>query len=333
MKTIRVFRGFFVAYSLVALTQFVTPGIAYAEWHEAKEGIMGTLIRVEAWQEDEEKGQAAVQAVLNEMHRINALMSTYKDDSEISQINTKAATKPVQIGDELFGLIQRSLRLSEQTQGAFDITYASAGNLYDYREEVRPSQTELANVVPKIDYQYVKIDPQANTVSFDVEGVRIDLGGIAKGYAVERGVQILREHGIESGIVTAGGDSRILGQRRGRPWNVGIRDPRNRQEVVAMLPLADEAISTSGDYERFFDEDGVRYHHILNPSTGESASEVRSVTIVGPDAVMTDGLSTSVFVMGVTKGIDYINALADYEVVIVDKHGKMHASEGFSSPQ
>ncbi len=305
----------------------------FAEWHVAREGVMGTLIRVEAWHEDQAKGQAAVAAVIAEMHRINELMSTYREDSEISLINREAAKAPVVVGEELFAIVSRSLELSKNTDGAFDITYASAGQLYDYRESVKPSDSRLSEVVQKIDYNFVAIEPDKQSVSFAVEGVRIDLGGIAKGYAVERGVEILKEQGIESGIVTAGGDSRILGVRQGRPWNVGIRDPRDREKVLAMLPLADEAISTSGDYERFFEEDGVRYHHILNPSNGKSVGELRSVTVVGPDAVMTDGFSTSVFVMGVTKGLAFINSLADYEVVIIDSEGKMHASTGFSSPE
>ena len=308
-------------------------GGVQAEWHVAREGVMGTLIRVEAWHEDNDKGEAAVAAVIAEMHRINELMSTYREDSEISLINRQAAQSPVVVGQELYDIISRSLELSRKTEGAFDITYASAGQLYDYRESVKPSDSRLSEVVEKIDYNFVTLKPNDNSVSFAVAGVRIDLGGIAKGYAVEQGVAILKSHGIESGIVTAGGDSRILGSRHGRPWNVGIRDPRDKEKVLAMLPIADEAISTSGDYERFFEEDGVRYHHILNPSSGKSVGELRSVTVVGPDAVMTDGFSTSVFVMGVTKGLTFINSLADYEAVIIDSDGKMHASTGFSSPE
>ena len=311
---------------------FFVPQDGAAEWHQAREGIMGTLIRVEAWHVDKSKGETAVAAVIAEMHRIDELMSTYREESEISLVNREASKHPVRIGAELHDLITRALELSASTGAAFDITYASAGNLYDYRENVKPTQEKLGRVIQAIDYRHVKVDSNELTVSFERDGVRIDLGGIAKGYAVERGVEVLKKHGINSGIVTAGGDSRILGDRHGRPWNVGIRDPRDEDKVIAMLPLLDEAISTSGDYERFFEQDGERYHHILNPSTGKSAGEVRSVTIVGPDAVMTDGLSTSVFVMGVTKGIEFVTTLADYEVVIIDNDGKMHASEGFATP-
>ena len=155
-----------------------------------------------------------------------------------------------------------------------------------------------------------------------------NLGGIAKGYVVERGVDILRARGVTNAIVTAGGDTRLLGDRRGRPWMVGIRDPRKDGQVAISLPLEDEAVSTSGDYERYFDEDGVRYHHIIQPSTGLSANGVHSATVFGPDGVTTDALSTSVFVMGVDKGLRMIAALPDYESIVIDANGNVYYSDG-----
>jgi len=163
--------------------------------------------------------------------------------------------------------------------------------------------------------------------------VRINLGGIAKGYVVERGIDLLRNRGVEHAIVTAGGDSRLLGDRRGRPWMVGIRDPREDGQVAISVPLADEAISTSGDYERFFDEDGVRYHHIIRPSTGDPASGVHSASVFGPDAVITDALSTSVFVMGVAQGLTLIGNLPDYESIVIDADGKVYYSDGLVQPE
>lgn len=292
---------------------------------------MGTLITVELWHGDQQHGEDAAAAVIEEMHRIDRLMSSYKPESELSRINRDAATSPVAAGPELIGLIEDALELSALTEGAFDITYASVGYMYDYRERRRPDAAEIGEKLPAVDYRHVVVDSEAGTVSFRTTGVRIDLGGIAKGYAVECGVEILRGRGVEHAIVTAGGDSRILGDRRGRPWVVGVRDPRNRGEVVAKIPLVDEAISTSGDYERYFEEDGVRYHHILNPSTGQSPGEVRSVTIVGPEATRTDGLSTSVFVLGVQAGMELVNRLSDVEAVIVDKDGLLSYSSGFET--
>ncbi|HSN51014.1 MAG TPA: FAD:protein FMN transferase, partial [Woeseiaceae bacterium] len=170
------------------------------------------------------------------------------------------------------------------------------------------------------------------TVRFKEQGVRINLGGIAKGYVVERGVDILRRHGVEDGVVTAGGDSRLLGDRRGRPWMIGIRDPRREGEVAMSVPLQDEAISTSGDYERYFDEDGIRYHHIIKPSSGRPVEGIHSATVIGPDAVMTDALSTSVFVMGVDDGLKLIGCLPDYEAIVIDAEGEIYYSTGLADP-
>jgi thiamine biosynthesis lipoprotein len=183
-----------------------------------------------------------------------------------------------------------------------------------------------------IDYRFVKLDHLSSTVSFERAGVRINLGGIAKGYAVERGINLLRNAGVAHAIVTAGGDSRLLGDRRGKPWMVGIRDPRVDGQVAISIPLADEAVSTSGDYERYFEEDGVRYHHILTPSTGKPASSVHSATVFGPDAVFTDALSTSVFVMGVDQGLRLIATLPDYESIVIDAAGQIYYSDGLEPP-
>ena len=303
-----------------------------AEWMGDTRPLMGTEVRVYLWSDDESSGQRAVEAVFDEVQRINGLMSTYIDDSEISMVNREAAEKAVVIGAELFQLIQRSLDISVLTLGAFDITYDSVGQHYDFRTGQRPDADTLEAAREYIDFNYVLLDKGADSIAFLKQGVRINLGGIAKGYVVERGIEILRSRDIQHAIVTAGGDSRLLGDRRGRPWMVGIRDPRNEGEVVISLPLADEAISTSGDYERFFIEDGTRYHHIIEPSSGEPASSVRSATVFGPDAVMTDALSTSVFVMGVDNGLTLIGTLPDYEGIVIDTAGQVFYSDGLMPP-
>jgi thiamine biosynthesis lipoprotein len=158
--------------------------------------------------------------------------------------------------------------------------------------------------------------------------VRIDLGGFAKGYAVDNGAAILRRHGIAHGIVTAGGDSHIVGDRRGRPWGIGIRDPRREGQVVAMLPLEDAAVSTSGDYERFFERDGVRFHHVIDPKTGKSPSHVRSVTVVAQDGLTTEAFCKCVFVMGVKKGLNFIESKPGVDAVVVDDMGVLHYTTG-----
>jgi len=174
----------------------------------------------------------------------------------------------------------------------------------------------------------LKSNPAKKNIYFNQKYVQIDLGGIAKGYAVDRAITLLSDRGITSAIVTAGGDSRILGDKRGRPWMVGIRDPRNKQELVAALPMTDAAISTSGDYERYFESDGIRYHHIISPKTGESIRSTRSVTVIGTNTTTTDALSTSIFVLGQIKGMKLIESTPEVEAIIIDKAGIMYYSKG-----
>ena len=306
---------------------------AQADWFADARPMMGTEISVRLWHDDPVQGQQLVEQVFAEAKRIDLLMSTYIDDSRISDINRRGADEPVIAGDELFRLIQRSLDISVLTRGAFDITYESVGQHYDFRNRQRPDQATVDASRLLIDYRLVELNQATGTVAFAAKGVRINLGGIAKGYVVERGVDMLRMAGVRNGIVTAGGDSRLLGDRRGAPWMVGIRDPRVDGEVAMTLPLADEAISTSGDYERYFEENGVRYHHIISPSTGDPASGVHSATVIGPDAVLTDALSTSVFVMGVDEGLRLIATLPDYESIVIDDQGRVYYSDGLQRPE
>ncbi len=306
---------------------------ARAEWVEhVEDGIMGTRIVVELWSENRAEGEAAVQAVLAEMRRIDEAMSTYKTTSEVSRVNAEAAQRPVPISQELFDLLTTSVEYSTITGGAFDITYASVGYLYDYRERVRPDEKQIEEALPGINYRHLILDPKARTVKFAREGVRIDLGGIGKGHAVDRGIAVLRARGIEHALVTAGGDSRIIGDRFGNPWVVGIRHPDRKDEVIARIPLEDAAISTSGDYERYFDDKGVRYHHILDPKTGHSASKVRSATIIASTATRTDGLSKTAFVLGPEKAIALYNTLEDVDAILVAPDGRVLYTEGLEAP-
>ena len=321
-----------VTLGIVLVAFSVFSSAANAKWFSDARPLMGTEVSVYLWHDDARQGEAAVDAVFAEVQRINLLMSTYIDDSRISQINRDAALNPVDAGEELFQLIVRSLDISVLTRGAFDITYDSVGQHYDFRAEERPDAATIEAELKSIDYRLIEINDTENTVYFGRPGVRINLGGIAKGYAVERGVEIMRAHGVRHGRVTAGGDTRLLGDRRAQPWMVGVRDPREEGVVSVTIPLEDEAISTSGDYERFFLEDGKRYHHILQPSTGEPADSVRSATVVGPDAVITDALSTSVFVMGVDRGLRLIATLPDYEGIVIDAEGGLFYSDGLKPP-
>lgn len=305
---------------------------ARAEWVGDARPLMGTEVSVLLWHDDVAAGEKLVDEVFLEVERIDQLMSTYIEASRISAINREAADAPVIAGDELYQLIQRSLDISVLTRGAFDITYDSVGQYYDFRKRQRPDPATVEAERKLINYRFVELDQAAGTVKFRQPGVRINLGGIAKGYVVERGVNILRRRGVSNAIVTAGGDSRLLGDRRGQPWMVGIRDPRNDGQVAISIPLENEAVSTSGDYERYFEEGDVRYHHIIQPSTGMPASGVHSATVFGPDAVITDALSTSVFVMGVDQGLRLIATLPDYESIVIDDAGRIFYSDGLQKP-
>jgi len=296
-------------------------------WHEREEAIMGTRIAVQAWgprtQVDE-----AIDAVMADMHRTDELMSTYKPASQLSQVNQHAFERPVQVDPDIVDVVATAIEYSRLGGGAFDITYASVGHLYDYRRQLHPTETEIASNLPGVDYRQLVVDRKASTIRFLRPGMRIDLGGIAKGWAVDRGVEILRRHGLAHGMVNAGGDTAFLGDRRGKPWIVGVQDPRQPERVVVRIPLADEAISTSGDYERYFEQDGVRYHHILVPGTGKSPETVHSVTVIGPNATRTDGLTKTVFILGVERGLEFVRTLGDVEAVIVDAAGRLHCSAG-----
>jgi thiamine biosynthesis lipoprotein len=305
---------------------------ANAEWHGDAIDLMGTRVSVELWHDDAVEAEALVLAVLDEYRRIDFLMSTYRPDSEISRVNSEASGRPVHVGSELFGVVERSLELSAASRGAFDISYESVGYLYDFRAHARPDKRQIQSGLAAIDYRLIELDRAASTIKFAKNGMRINLGGIAKGYAVARGAELLVSRGVQHALLNAGGDTRVLGDRRGTPWIVGIRNPRSADAVVTRLPLVNEAISTSGDYERFFEEDGRRFHHIINPSTGEPTEGVLSVTVIGPDSTTTDGLSTTLFVLGVEAGMELIESFAEFEAVIVESNGQLHFSSGLVEP-
>jgi FAD:protein FMN transferase len=303
---------------------------AQAAWvRRVTDGIMGTRVTVELWADDEQKAQAAIDAVLDEMRHIDDSMSTYKPTSEVSLVNAKAADGPMRISKELFDLLVTAKEYSVITDGAFDITYASVGYMYDFRKHVRPNEEQINKALPAVNFRHVLLDAKNQTVQFSQKGVRIDLGGIAKGFSVDGGINVLKSLGYTRAYVSAGGDSRIIGDRFGKPWMVGIRDPRKGEgEVITRIPLADAAISTSGDYERFFEEGGVRYHHIIDPHTGHSASKVRSATVIGPNATRTDGLSKTAFVLGPEKAMEIYNRIDDIDAIIVKLDGTVIYSKG-----
>nr|WP_246125017.1 FAD:protein FMN transferase [Exilibacterium tricleocarpae] len=296
---------------------------------------MGTEVSVTLWHTDAAAAERAIAAVMAEARRLDNTLSPYKTDSDLSRLNATAFGEVVPISAEMQMLIDKSLYYSRLSEGAFDISFASVGGRYDYREGRQPSGEQRRQLLPAIDYRLITLDRERRTLAFGHPDLRIDLGGIAKGYAVDLAARKLRQLGITHASVSAGGDSRVIGDKRGRPWMVGVKNPRARDRVAVLLPLSDAAVSTSGDYERYFidQQTGERVHHILNPRTGRSATGIASVSVVGPRGFDTDPLSTTVFVLGVEKGLALLNRLKDFDGVIIDSAGKLHYSQGLMPPK
>ena len=301
-----------------------------AEWHNARDDIMGTRVSVELWHEDGNQAQRLIASVMSDMRKVEADMSPYIASSYVSKLNEFAAKEAVVVSEALFGLIKTAINYSELSDGAFDISFSSIGRFYDYRQEQAPGEEQIDKNLPAINYQLIELNKANRSIRFSHPDLKIDLGGIAKGYAVDRAIDILRQSNVSSAIVSAGGDSRILGDRKGTPWVIGIQHPRKEQDYAIKIPLSNTAISTSGDYERFFlnEKTGERVHHIINPSTGKSAKGVQSVSILSPHSVDADALSTTVFVLGIKSGLKLVNELESIDAIIIDSSGKLHYSDG-----
>lgn len=324
--------------NLLLIALVLLHGQALAEWVHQQADIMGTRVNVTLWHDDPSKGETLAGEVLEEMRRIDSLYSPYKPASDLSVMNTeapsRAAADPLPISEEMTRLLDKALFYGQLTQGAFDITYASLGRYYDYREGKQPTDDQQQALIEAIDYRHVKLNTANNNVYYQHPAVYVDLGGIAKGYAVDRAIERLKSAGVVHASVSAGGDSRVLGDKRGRPWMVGIKQPRGGEGVAITIPLADAAISTSGDYERYFiDDNGQWVHHIINPRTGKSTDELASVSIIGPEGFDTDALSTSVFVLGAEQGLALINRLPGFDAIIISRSGKVDYSEGLAAPE
>lgn len=307
--------------------------MAPAGWLQRDDVAMGTTIHVELWADDARAGEAAVQAVFDEMHRIDRAWSPHKAGSELSRINREAGRRAVPLSEEGYTLIERALAFSALTEGAFDISYAAVGRLYDYREGRAPDADTLAAARALVGWRGLELDRRARTLRFAREGMCIDLGGFAKGYAVDNAAALLARRGVRHAFLSAGGDSRVIGDRRGRPWGLAIRDPRGAEgQHVAVLPLVDTAVATSGDYERcFIAPGGERVHHLIDPGSGRSATRARSVTVLGPDGLGCEAWSKALFVRGPAEGLALLARTPGVDAVIVDAEGALHVSPGLQN--
>ncbi len=300
---------------------------------------MGSRFEITAVHPDSKQASDAIDRAYAEIDRIEAMISSWRPTSYTSEVNRQAGVAPVAVPRELFNLVRRSLKLSELTEGAFDITFAGVGQLWDFKSGSgvtdRPSLPDpeaVRRALEHVGYRKIVLDPAALTIWLDDPESRIGFGAIGKGYAANRAVFVLEENGIANGVVSAGGDLVAFGRKEnGDPWDIGIAHPRYRDHLFARLPLSDQAVVTSGDYESFITVDGKRYAHILDPRTGRPVDHLRSVTIVCPDAELADGLATATFVLGAESGLRLINTLRGIEALIVDTEGKMFFSDHLRS--
>lgn len=293
---------------------------------------MGSELRVTAWAGDETAARAAVDAVFAEFERLEALMSTWRPASDVVRINAAAGVQPVAVNADVRTVLQRAKQISEWTEGTFDVTFGALTDVWKFdhdQDNTIPTEAAIRARLPLIDYRQIAIDDRAGTVFLRRKGMKIHLGGIGKGYAVERARDILRRAGLHDFMIQAGGDLYVGGFKDGHPWRLGINDPRGAEgDSFATIDLSDSTFSTSGDYARFFMKDGVRYHHILDPSSGQPARLCRSVTIAADSPVLADAVAKGVFILGPEKGMALVERIPGLEAVIVTAKNEVLVSSG-----
>ncbi len=291
---------------------------------------MGTLVKITAVARSESIAQAAATAGFAEIHRLEELLSTWIPTSELSRVNTSAGVMPVSVSPETMTVVQAAIQVAEMTDGGFNIAIGPAVDAWNVIENRRiPTESELEALRPLVDLMSLHVNAGERTIFLEKAGMRIDVGGIGKGYAADQVVMVMKKAGASAGVVALSGDIKTFGQLPGgKKFPVGIQHPRKEGEVLAFIDLEDEAISTAGDYERFFERDGVRYHHILGPKTLHPARNCQSVTVVAREGIWADGLDTGIFVMGAELGMQLVEALPDVEAIIVDHEGLVHVSSG-----
>ncbi len=289
---------------------------------------MGTLVTVTAVAPNRSGAQEAASAGFREIHRLEELLSTWIATSEVSRVNAKAGREVVAVGADTMRLLEKSLEMARLTEGGFNVLVGPAVEAWSVidRQQV-PSDATLHAIRPLTDLRSLHLNPEQGTVYLAKTGMRVDVGGIGKGYAADMAVAAMQKSGATAGVVAISGDIKTFGRLPGgTKFPFGIRHPRREDTVLGFIDLQDEAISTAGDYERYFERDGVRYHHILDPVTLQPARDCQSVTIVARDGITADGLDTGVFVMGRERGLALIEQLPGVGAVIVDREGKVWVS-------
>ncbi len=293
---------------------------------------MGSALTLSVWTTDEAAAKRAMAAAFAETERLENLLSVWRDGSDVQRLNAAAGGPAVPVSADTRAVLRAAAEASRLTNGKFDITFGALSDVwrFDHDQDNRvPSDEAVAARLPFVDHTAISVDEAAGTARIARAGVRVHLGGIGKGYAVDRMAGLLREAGFRNFLIQAGGDLYAAGRRGNRPWRVGLQDPRGAEgDTFATIELADETFSTSGDYERYFVQDDERYHHIIDPDTGQPARGVRSVTIVAREALMADWLSTGVFILGPADGMALVERLPGVEAVMVTAGNELLISSG-----
>lgn len=291
---------------------------------------MGSRFEITVVAKDSTEANNYIDLAVAEITRIEKLISSWDPASQTSEINRNAGIKPVKVDEELYNLIGRSVEISKLTDGAFDISFASMDKIWKFDGSMTemPSEEAIKQSVAKVGYQNIILDPENFTVFLKLEGMKIGFGAIGKGYAADKAKKLLMEKGVSGGIVNASGDMNTWGkQPNGEFWKVAITNPLDKNKAFALLPLNENAVVTSGNYEKYVTFNGIRYTHIIDPRTGYPATGIISATVFAPKAEIADALATSIFVMGKDVGIDFINQLPKIECIIIDEKGEIFTSE------
>lgn len=291
---------------------------------------MGSRFEITVVAQDSVQGNQYIDVAVEEIRRIEKLISSWDPESQTSLINNNAGVQAVEVDVELFQLIERALKISKLTQGAFDISFASMERIWKFDGSMKemPSEEVIKASVSKVGYENILLDPKTHSVFLPQSGMRIGFGAIGKGYAADKAKALLQKIGVPGGIINASGDLTTWGtQADGSDWMVAITNPLNKEQVFSWMPVVNAAVVTSGNYEKYVEFNGIRYTHIIDPRTGYPSTGVRSVTIFTKTAELADALSTSVFVMGLETGLDFINQLKGVECIIVSDDNSIHTSK------
>jgi len=289
---------------------------------------MATLFRIDVIVDDATMGRQAIDAAFAEIEMAESLLSNWDESSQISELNRAAGVQPVVVSHELMAVLQRAFEVAELTNGAFDISFASCGGLWSIRDRRIPSDRELESCLAHVDYRKVALDPTQQAVYISDPGTRLGIAGLAKGYRVDRAARVLEDRGITDYVVDGGGDMRVSTGSSRVSWPIHVAHPR-RDTPLGTVGVSSGAIATSGDYEWFFEQGGVRYHHILDPATGYPARKSTSATVIAPSAVEADALATGLFVMGPQNGIALAERLPGVEAMLIAADLSVHTTSGF----